>query len=203
MVVFSECPGKRIQKMLKANTGRCERHHLETEGKMTIRYMIFTAAVLLSCVGVFYGQDPKEITAIRREVALIEKNAARYDKKTKLVEGLSLEGTEATYFTSGRGLKKIAAKMFGESYRATVEIYYSGEEAFFIYQKLERYVMPIPDRGPVKIASFTEHRLYRRGTATIRLLQGKTKLTPGDTEFDEAEMQMVELADQLKAAFAG
>ena len=56
------------------------------------------------------GQTEKLISAIRADVNLINKSAAKYDKKTKSVDSISLEGAEATYFTSGRGLKKITQR---------------------------------------------------------------------------------------------
>ena len=140
------------------------------------------------------AQAEKEIAAIRADVNLINKNAAKYDKKTKNFEDLSLEGSAVTYFISGRGLKKIAAKIYGESYRSTVELYYSGEDLIFAFQRLERYSNGLGS----KIGRVEETRLYRSGGKTIRILSGKTRLKPGEIEFTEAEYQLYELSDDLK-----
>ena len=56
------------------------------------------------------AQTEKEVVKIRAEVAAINKGAAKYQKKTKNIEDISLEGTEATYFTAGANLKKSPRK---------------------------------------------------------------------------------------------
>jgi hypothetical protein len=144
------------------------------------------------------AQIEKEIAAIRTDVSLINKNAAKYDKKTKSFEDLSLEGSEATYFLSGRGLKKIVAKIYGESFRATSELYYSGEELIFVFQRVERYSNGLGS----KVGRIEEKRLYRSGGKTIRILSGKTRLKPGDIKFTEAEYELYELSDELKGRLA-
>jgi hypothetical protein len=150
--------------------------------------------VLIFVVGSVNAQVEKEIAAIRADVNLINKNAPKYDKKTKSFDDLSLEGSEATYFVSGRGLKKIVAKIYGESYRSTAELYYSGEELIFVFQRIERYSMGMGS----KVSRIEETRLYRSGGKTIRILSGKTQLKPGDIRFTEAEYQLYELSDDLK-----
>ena len=164
---------------------------------MTGRLSLLGIALLL-VAGSANAQIEKEIAAIRADVNLINKNAAKYDKKTKNFDGLSLEGSQATYFTSGRGLKKIVAKMYGETYRSTAELYYSGEELIFIFQRLERYDTQVGMDPPPKVARIEETRLYRSGGKTIRILSGKTRLKPGDIKFTEAEYQLYELSDELK-----
>ena len=146
------------------------------------------------------AQTEKLIAAIRADVNLINKSAAKYDKKTRSVEGLSLEGAEATYFTSGRGLKKISVKIYGETYRATAELYYSGEALIFAYQRLQRYDTHIAMKPPPKVVKILETRVYYNGAKAIRVIQGK-KLTPKtEAAFDEAVLEMTELSDTLKAA---
>ena len=164
---------------------------------MTGRLSLLGIALLL-VAGSANAQIEKEIAAIRADVNLIDKNAAKYEKKTKNFDGLSLEGSQATYFTSGRGLKKIVAKMYGETYRSTAELYYSGEELIFIFQRLERYDTQVGMDPPPKVARIEETRLYRSGGKTIRILSGKTRLKPGDIKFTEAEYQLYELSDELK-----
>jgi len=150
--------------------------------------------VLIFVVGSVNAQVENEIAAIRADVNLINKNAPKYDKKTKTFDDLSLEGSEVTYFISGRGLKKIVAKIYGESYRSTVELFYSGEELIFAFQRIERYSMGIG----TEVGRVEETRLYRSGGKTIRILSGKGRLKPGDIKFTEAEYQLYELSDDLK-----
>lgn len=116
------------------------------------------------------------------------------------MDGISLEGTEATYFMSGKGLKKIVAKMYGETFRATAELYYSGEELIFAFQRLEKYDTLIARKPPPKLVRIEETRRYRTGGKTIHILSGKTQLKTEDIKFTEAEYELIELADQLKAS---
>ena len=145
------------------------------------------------------AQVEKEIAAIRADVNLINKNAPKYDKKVKGIDGLSGEGSEATYFTSGKGLKKIVAKTYGETFRAISELYYSGEELIFVFQRIERYDTQIGMKPSPKVVRVDETRLYRSGGKTIRILSGKIRLKPGDIKFTEAEYELYELSDLLKA----
>lgn len=147
------------------------------------------------------SQSAAEIAAIRSEVAAINKNSAKYRKSTRNVDGISLEGASATYFTSGRGLKKIMAKIFGETFRATAEIYYSGEEMIFAYQRLERYDTQIAMDPPPKVIKIMETRVYFAGGKAIRVIEGKKLLSPSDSEFRAAEEGMQDLSGKLKDAF--
>lgn len=142
----------------------------------------------------------KEIASIRAEVSLINKSAANYQKKTRDVEGISLEGAEATYFTSGKGVKKIVAKMYGETFRATAELYYSGEEMIFAFQRLERYDGHIAMKAPPKVAKVIETRVYYSGSKAIRVIEDKKQLAVTSADFRGAEEGMNDLSEKLKAA---
>lgn len=157
--------------------------------------------VMMAASAALFAQTDKQIVAIRAEVNLINKNAPKYQKSTKDIDGLSLEGTRATYFTSGKGLKKITAKIYGETFRATTELFYSGEEMIFAFQRLERYDTHVAANPPPKVASIVETRVYFANTGAIRVLRGTKRLLKSDILFEEAEMEMRELSDMLKAAF--
>ena len=96
---------------------------------------------------------------IRAEVAAINKGAAKYTKTTKDVEDISLEGTEATYFSSAGNLRKITAKMYGETYNATGEFYYRDGELIFAFLKHNQYDTQIGLDKPPKVV--------RRGTKIL------------------------------------
>ena len=105
---------------------------------MKNKLKIFFPLILVFIFGVSaFAQTEAQVTKIRAAVTAINKNAAKYKKTTKSVEGISLEGTEATFFSSGAALKKTTAKVYGEMFNATVEIYYDGNMPIFIYQKLK------------------------------------------------------------------
>lgn len=148
-----------------------------------------------------FAQNSQAIAAIQAEVRAIEKNAAKYTKKTKDVEGISLEGTQATYFVSGRGLKKIAAKMYGETYNATVELYYQGEELIFAFYKFNRYDTQIGLEKPPKVVNTEEKRFYFVGGKLEKLLVGKKEVKSDDEQFSDSENDIVDLSKKLKDAY--
>lgn len=147
------------------------------------------------------AQTEKEIAQIRAEVNTINKSAKKYKKETLNVEDISLEGTEATYFVSGKGLKKISAKMYGETYNATVEIYYSGEEMIFAFMKENRYDTQIGMTPPPKVVRSEERRFYFSGGSPVRVLVDKKELKTADENYDEYKQQIEEIAEKLKAAY--
>jgi hypothetical protein len=161
------------------------------------KFATFLVLVLLFSIAA-NAQTEKQIAAIRADVNAINKNAPKYTKRKRNVDGVSLEGTEATYFISGKGVKKIVAKIYGETFRSTAELFYAGEELIFAYERLEKYDTQIGMTPPPRVVKIEEIRLYRSGGKTVRILSGKVQLKPDDIKFTEAEYQIMELADQLK-----
>jgi hypothetical protein len=163
---------------------------------------IFLLAVLtLVFGGSIFAQIDKQISAIRAEVAAINKASKKYTKKTKNVEEISLEGTEATYFVSGKGLKKVVAKMYGETYNATGEFYYSGEELIFAFIKFNKYDTQIGMNPPPKIIRTEEQRLYFAGGDLIRLLLGKKELKSSDERYNELKNGTLDTSKKLMEAY--
>lgn len=105
---------------------------------MIIKFSILTIVLLFS-FQTFFAQTEKRIATIRAEVAAIEKGAANYTRKTNNVEDISLEGTEAIYFTEKTSLKKITSKMYGETFNATGEFYYRDGQLIFAFLKHNKY----------------------------------------------------------------
>ncbi|NOT48927.1 MAG: hypothetical protein HOP17_14405 [Acidobacteria bacterium] len=165
-----------------------------------MKKLFLLVAMFVIAAASIAAQENKQIASIRAEVSSINKSAAKYQKKTRDVEGVSLEGTEATYFTSGKGLKKIVAKMYGETFRATAELYYSGEEMIFAYQRMERYDTQIAANPPPKVVKVIETRVYYAGANAIRVIEGKKQLASQGAEFHGAEEAMNDLSQKLKAA---
>jgi hypothetical protein len=165
-----------------------------------MKFITFSILILMIAAVSAFAQTEKQIAAIRADVNLTNKSAAKYDKKTISVEGISLEGTEATYFTSGRSLKKITAKMYGETYRATAELYYSGEDLIFAYQRFQRYDTQIGMKPPPKVVRMVETRVYYSGAKAIRVIEDKKQLATSTSEFSAAESAMNDLSEKLKAA---
>lgn len=164
------------------------------------RFVFFVS--LVSAFGISgFAQTENQIKQIRNEVALINKNAAKYKKEQRNVEDISLEGTEATYFISGKGLKKITAKIYGETYNSSLEIYYSGEEMIFAFLKENRYDTQIGMKPPPKVVKIEEARIYFSDGNPIRILAGKTGLKPSDEKYLELKTQIGDISNKLKAAY--
>jgi hypothetical protein len=167
---------------------------------MKMKLLILFAATVLS-VQIVFSQTENQVAFIRNEVAAINKNAKNYSKTTKDVEGISLEGTEATYYGSGKGLKKIVAKSYGETYNATTELYYSGEELIFVYRKFKRYDTQIGMKPPPKVVSVKESRFYFSNGKVIKFLNGKKDVKNTTKFWLDSESEIVEMEKKLKAEY--
>lgn len=147
------------------------------------------------------AQTEKQVSAVRSKVNAINKSSKKYTHTTRSVEGLSLEGSEATYFLLGNEIKKINVKMYGETYRSTAEIFLEKGKPLFIFQRVERYDTHVAANPPPKVVNTTEKRVYFNDDDVIRILSGKTKLEKGSTDYDETVYELVELTDMIKAAY--
>lgn len=167
-----------------------------------MRNKFLSVAVIIFTVSVAFAQkSEKQIAAIRTEVKRINKNASSYNRKTESIEGISLEGTEATYYSSGKSLKKISAKIYGETYRATAELFYRDEQLIFAFQRVEKYDTQIAVDPPPKVVKIEEIRSYFANGKMIGFLQGKKVIKPGNAAFKKEEKDTVEFSDKLKAVF--
>lgn len=146
------------------------------------------------------AQTANEIVKIRAEVAAINKGAAKYKKTTKDVEDISLEGTEATYYHSAGNLKKITAKIYGETYNSTGEFYYADGELIFAFLKRNQYDTQIGLDKPPKVVSTEEQRFYFADGDLIRLLVGKKELKSGSEKHSELKDQIISISSKLKEA---
>ena len=168
---------------------------------MKMKLLILTIATFIGINTVFAQSVEKQVVGIRAEVAAINKAAKGYKKTTKDVEGVSLEGTEATYFTSGKGLKKITAKMYGETFQAIGEYYFQGEDLIFAYEKMSRYDGQIGLSKPVKVVKVEEKRFYFSGGKMIKMLAGKTSVKSGSEQWENSEKDTLALMKTFKEAF--
>ena len=167
---------------------------------MKAKIFILVVALLLGFESA-PAQSKKEIALIAKQVNTINKNLKKYTKKKKDVDDISLEGTEATYYVSGRGLMKISAKMYGETYNAVGEFYYQGEEMIFAFLRLNKYDTQIGLEKPVKVVKVEEKRLYFSGGKLIKLLIGKKQIQAGEEGFEESEDEIIGIEQSLKAAY--
>ncbi|HYR08312.1 MAG TPA: hypothetical protein VEQ60_11105 [Longimicrobium sp.] len=111
--------------------------------------------------------DPAVIARIRTEFAAIEREAPAYRQTRHEVWNFSLEGGELTGFYRGRELRKLYARLFGETWQGTEEYYFSGDDLIFIHTVQERYDEPFSGRVRWTI----EHRFYFDGGRLIRRIR--------------------------------
>lgn len=165
------------------------------------KFILLAAIAIVVFASASFAQTEKQIAAIRAEVQAINKGAAKYTKKTKNLYDLSTEGAEVTYYTSGKDLKKIVAKIYGESGNKTNEYFYQGEDLIFVFEKLNHYDNPIGAATSPKVVRVEETRAYFEGGKCIRLLNGKKTIKADTVEFDEQIYEIVETADTIKGGF--
>lgn len=168
----------------------------------------FTSKIVYAAVaGLFLlgslalGQKESQIASIRAEVGLINKSGPKFRRTTRTVEGISLEGTEAVYLTSNEQVRKVNARMFGETFRASAELFYKDGKLIFAFQRLEGYDTHIAADPPPKVNKVIETRVYYSDGRAIRVMEGKNQLPPSGSDFRAAELGMNDLSEKLIAAF--
>ena len=110
-------------------------------------------------------------------------NPAWTDKKT--VWDISLEGVNLIYCYSEKGLEKITASLFGETYNTTVEYYFSNLYLSFIYSITKKYTKSQydDDFNPEKDFNLEERRWYIKDGFCFRGIGNNgRKLSPAEIE---------------------
>lgn len=144
------------------------------------------------------AQTETEIVKIRSHVATINKGLPKFKKTTKDVEGISLEGTEATYYLAGKAARKITANMYGETYRASGEFYYQNGQLIFAFLRHSQYDTQIGLSKPPKVVRTEERRFYFADGELIRLLVGKIEVKDGDERYGELKDEIINISGKLK-----
>lgn len=163
-----------------------------------ICFLLASIFLMFAAAPCAQAQTEKEIVKTRAEVAAINKGALKYTKMTKDVEGISFEGTRATYYLSAENLRKITAEIYGETYRATGEFYYADGELIFAYLKHNQYDTQIGTGKPPKVVRAEEQRYYFVGGDLIRLLIGKKELKSGDKKHSQLKDEIISISSKLK-----
>lgn len=141
------------------------------------------------------------IPEIRAEVGKINADLPTYTKQVQTALGASLEGAEATYYHQGKDLKRVSAKLYGETYNSALDLYYRGDALLFAYQKVNRYDTQVGMQPPPKVVSSEEKRLYFSAGGLGALKIGQQDVDQEDIRWREAEEEIVEVADRLRHAF--
>ncbi len=144
-------------------------------------------------------ETEKEVSKIRSSVLRTNKLIKTFKKTKKFVEGVSTEGTEATFYSSTAGLKKIQAEIAGETFYAKADYYYSDRgELIFIYSQENRYDTQI-GMNP-KVVKKEEKRLYFANGKMIKKITTITETDLSNESVNE-EKDIVDLENTFRKAF--
>lgn len=147
------------------------------------------------------AQTEKKIVKIRSEVAKTNKGVSKYTKTTKDVDGIALEGTQATYYSSAKKVRKITAEMYGETYKTTAEFYYADGELIFAYLKRNQYDTQIGEAKTPNVTLVEEQRYYFADDDLIRLLVGKEELKSDDEKYSKLKDEIISISTKLKDSY--
>ncbi|NNE99948.1 MAG: hypothetical protein HKN25_13085 [Pyrinomonadaceae bacterium] len=166
---------------------------------MKTKSILLLALISLGSLTLLAQNDP-DVSSIRSGVLRTNKLLKTFKKTTKMVEGVSLEGTEATFYTSTAGLKKIHAEMAGETYYAKADYYYSDRgELTFIYYQFNRYDTQIGMTPPPKVVKVEEKRLYFKNNKLIKRINTITE-TGENIGGGENEKEILDLEKTFRKA---
>ncbi|MEZ5344739.1 MAG: hypothetical protein R2681_04195 [Pyrinomonadaceae bacterium] len=166
---------------------------------MTRKIILLLTIAFASSASHVFAQSEADISQIRSDTLRTNKLLSTFKKETKFVEGVSLEGTEATFYTSTAGLKKIHAEMAGETFYAAVDYYYHDNgKLIFVYYKLSRYDTQIAMDPPPKVARIEERRLYYKEGKLIQRIVTNTDTIAADLSGSE-ETDVLDLEKTFRA----
>ncbi len=165
--------------------------------------ILFLVILLIAATQIVSAQKTeveKDVSAIRSDVLRTSKLMSTFKKTTKMVDGISVEGTEATFYTSTAGLKKIHAEMAGETFYAKADYYYSDRgKLIFVYYQFNRYDTQIGMDPPPKVVKKEEKRLYFKNDKMIKRITTMTETSlPDDSK--EAEKDILDLEQTFRKA---
>lgn len=137
--------------------------------------------------------NPDAIARIRTEFAQIEREAPGYRQTTQDVFEFSPEGGVLTGFYRGSELRKLHARLFGETWQGTEEYYFAGGQLIFIHVVHGVYDEPMSGR----VRRTIEHRFYFDGGRLIRRIR---TVSPAASGAEDLSMYDPELPVLLRTA---
>lgn len=137
----------------------------------------------------------RKVNAIRHRYDEIERSLGRCKQVERDVFGESAEGGALTGYFSGKSLRKLEAKFYGETGQATEEYYFWNDQLFFVLRVVSRYDKPLS--GVVK--SKSPERFYFAEGALIRWLDPGEKEVPAGPELQQQERDWQSRAKKYSA----
>ena len=172
---------------------------------MKRKIILILGIILVLSMQIVFAQKQTEterqVSRIRSGVLRTSKLLSTFKKTTKMIDGVSLEGTEATFYRSTAGLKKIHAEMAGETYYAKADFYYTDNgKLAFIYYRFNRYDTQIGMTPPPKVVKVEEKRLYFRDEKLIKKIITITE-TGLSNKSKDTEKDILDLEGKFRKAF--
>lgn len=130
--------------------------------------------------------NPATIARIRAEFAITQREAPGYRRTQHQVYDFSLEGGELDGFYRGRELRKLSARLYGETWQATEEYYFANGGLIFIHVVFQRYEQPFGEGGGVRWK--TEHRLYFDRGRLIRRIRTQDPNAGAESSANDPEV---------------
>jgi hypothetical protein len=148
------------------------------------------SGVARPCAGQAVGAtsgSPAAIARIRQEFAAIRREAPGYRRTTHDVFNFSLEGGELTGFFRGDELRKLAARLYGETWRGSEEYYFAHGRLIFVHARYEVYHGLFGEGG---VRATVEHRYYFDGGRLVRHIRTQRPASEDVSGYgaDEAEL---------------
>lgn len=150
------------------------------------RVVVAVGALLWLCQpltpGLLAGSTVEnQVRTIRSRYDAVDRGLRRCRQVKRDLPGESTEGGELTAYFSGRSLRKLAAKFYGETGQALEEYYFWDDRLFFVLRVESRYDKPLSG----KVKNRTEERFYFADGAMIRWLDPRKKKVPAGPEFQQ------------------
>ena len=158
--------------------------------------------ICLACffviVGAIGAADPsveERVKVIRTRYAEIEKELKDCRQVKRDLPDESAEGGELTAYFKDSSLRKLSARLFGETGKVLEEFYFSDGQVIFVFRVETR--LTEPNSGVVK--SKTEQRFYFADGKLIRWLNPDRKDVTADATKPDREREVLATAKKYSA----
>lgn len=138
----------------------------------------------------------QSVAAIHKEVAAIDARLAKLQRVESDLEGFSAEGGTARWASDASGVRRISAKVFGETRRASYLFYFANGALRFAYEKLELYETDLTS----EVVRVVETRLYRADGRVVRLQVGNRRVSSISEDGVMIVSELINTANELKDA---
>ena len=167
---------------------------------LTNRVLVGVATSLWLCGPLAPGllADPtvdEQVKTVRGQYDAVKKELSRCKQVKRDLPDESAEGGELTAYFSGKSLRKLMAKVYGETGRAAEEYYFWDGRLFFVLRVESRYDKPLSG----KVVSKSEERFYFVDDALIRWLDPQKKEVSAGPEFQRRESELLTGAKKYSA----